>query len=729
AANETVYLRTGTGTYAEADGINLLSGQKLVGGGQDLVVGGKTIETASGRPSIVTTSAGNHGVELAQNNSVSGFDIGTTTGAGISDGGGTVGTLTVSDVGKTGAGRIIDVDQGGTVNVTLNSAVSTGATTGGLGGAIDLIGLSGTFKVAGATTITGVQAGGGMTIGGSTVAGLDVTFSGMTTVSTGATTAIRFDGNGAASSLSILGGLDIDTTFGLGLMVRTGGDLLITGNDNTITSAVGTAVVISNANIVGVTLESVSSTGTGAVVAGIILANAGSGGFAITGNGSDAGSGGSVGNKSGGDGIADQGVGIYIANTSNVSLANMTILGSSNYGISGTNVTNFTLRDSTFTGTSGTNDTEAAIRFTGLTGTALFEGNVISGGSGDNLAIVNTAGALNLTIRDSASDQAVIGLNGLNGNDGVHVETGGTATLNMLVDGVRFLGARGDLLEVVATGTSNQDISILNSAFENTHANTASGAGGVALTGGGAGSNIQVDYLVQNSVFTGAEGNALTAFYSGQGGSIQGAIIGNTVGRNDGLAGTQGSSGGGDGISVGFQKTGVAGSASYAVNIADNKVYDIAFGVAGISVSASGATLPNAVIVEATVTNNIVDDMGEGSLFAFYALVGGAGSGDRSELGLNLNGNTLDASGATSGGNGVFLDQASGDAHFYFPGYGGSPTGDYNGGNASADLSAYFAGRGNVISNGGFPSFPGGVDAGFVSGVTGDPFILAPWMP
>ena len=139
----TVHLLAGTGTgvYAEADGINLLNGQILVGDA-----------TGPVRPTIVATAG--DGINVAQNNNVSGIDIGNTSGADIADSGGTVGNLTITDVGSSGTGRIIDVDQGGTLNVTLNEAASTAST----GGAIDLNAVGGSFTVTGATTIAGATA-------------------------------------------------------------------------------------------------------------------------------------------------------------------------------------------------------------------------------------------------------------------------------------------------------------------------------------------------------------------------------------------------------------------------------------------------------------------------------------------------------------------------------------------------------------------------------------------
>ena len=117
-AGDVIYLREGT--YTEADGINLANGQTLIGQGQNLVVNGITIETGSaGQTPTIQISGAGDGVDLASNNTLSGFNITTTgTGAGIDDNG-SVGTLSVSDISiSTASGTGIELFGGGTVNIT-----------------------------------------------------------------------------------------------------------------------------------------------------------------------------------------------------------------------------------------------------------------------------------------------------------------------------------------------------------------------------------------------------------------------------------------------------------------------------------------------------------------------------------------------------------------------------------------------------------------------------------
>ncbi|HYD36494.1 MAG TPA: hypothetical protein VEA60_02705, partial [Allosphingosinicella sp.] len=539
-------------------------------------------------------------------------------------------------------------------------------------------------------------------------------------------TAVNFANNMGSSSLDIAG-LTITTTTGTGLQATSGGTVTVTGTGNAIATTGGTAVNLAFTTIGagGVTLESVSSVGGSAT--GVIVNTVGGGGFSVTGIGSVAGSGGTISGKTGADGAAPgQGVGVYVAATSNVSLANMAITGNSNGGIVGSNVTDFTLTDSTLTN-NGSSGSEGAVYITGLTGTSALLGNVIGGSAGDNVHIVQTGGTLDLTIADSVDDQAIMGsVNNATGNDSVFVGTTGGASLTLDVDGVDFQGARGDLLQVLADDQSSQDITIANNGFNNLQAGTG---GGVHLSGGGPGSDIAVTFEVLNNVFTGANGTALSALYNQQAGTVNGNIEGNTIGVDDGVATGEGSSAGGSGIFVSLEKTVGAGDASFAVSIVDNDVHDIDSGF-GIFLRAGGGDATDTSTLEATVTGNVVDEFGDFAFAALYGIVGSTSfSGDFAQLGIDLSNNVFDLSDADFGSNAVFLDQLSPDAHYYFPGYTGSGEGEFSAtpGTASVDLDAFWTGQGNVFTNGAFPSFVGGVDASLITGATGDAFGLPVW--
>ena len=422
--------------------------------------------------------------------------------------------------------------------------------------------------------------------------------------------------------------------------------------------------------------------------------------------------------------VTTSGSGIVLDTATGVSITNVSVASTGSYAIVAVNVAGFALAESTVTGSASA---DAAAAFTGLTGIATFLGNTLTGSGGDVLRVVNTAGSLDLTIADG-TNQAVIGENDAAfGDDGVFIQTGGTAALTLTIDGVDFHGAVSDLLQVIASGSSTQDLTIVGNSFVNTHPGTTSGGGGVLL-GASAGSNVTVDYVFANNVLQGADGNAFSAIYSQDSGDVRGYIAGNVIGLDDGLGGFEGSAGGGAGIFVALDRAaGQAGSATHSVNIVENEVYDVAFGIAGIHLMSNGGGAGSGSVLEATLTDNVVEELGEFAFAALYAVVGGAaGSGDFAQLGLDLSGNTFDASGALFGGNAVYLDQISTDAHYYVPGYAGSPDGEWLGGSASVDLDAFWS-PGNTFINGAFPSWPGGVDAGFVMGLTGDAFIEPVW--
>jgi len=165
-AGDTIFLREGTGTYSEDDGLNLRDNQTVIGQGQDLVVDGITLETATNAPVIRVTDA-NEGIELASGNTIRGLDIEGTHTGGIGLGGLNVGTATISDVAISGQGIAVGIN-GGTLDATFDSIQADGCDFG-----IVLQNTSGTFEVTGATTISDTATAG---IGINNNDGLDVTF-------------------------------------------------------------------------------------------------------------------------------------------------------------------------------------------------------------------------------------------------------------------------------------------------------------------------------------------------------------------------------------------------------------------------------------------------------------------------------------------------------------------------------------------------------------------------
>ncbi len=125
---DIIFLYSGSGSYNS--GLTLLNNQMLIGQGATASltsIAGLTVPphsntlpaTGGARPTIGTTSG--NGVTAAQNNLLRGFNVGNTAGAGISDNGGTVGALNISEVAIAGTGEGFEADNGGTLTVTLDS--------------------------------------------------------------------------------------------------------------------------------------------------------------------------------------------------------------------------------------------------------------------------------------------------------------------------------------------------------------------------------------------------------------------------------------------------------------------------------------------------------------------------------------------------------------------------------------------------------------------------------
>jgi hypothetical protein len=321
-------------------------------------------------------------------------------------------------------------------------------------------------------------------------------------------------------------------------------------------------------------------------------------------------------------------------------------------------VSNVSLVNSTVNGTNGTSaaDDEGSVSFDGLTGTASFDAVTVSGGLEDNIVVTNTGGTLDMDVTNST-----IGLNSnLFGNDGVLVETQGSSVLIFDVTGTSFLGARGDLIQVNALGTSSQTIVIRDNTFNNTH--PASVGGGVTISGGSLTSSVAVDYTIEGSTpslqtFNGAISSAITVNYVNGGGTATGTISNNKIGTS-GVAGSGSSTG--NGIAVGTQKALV-----HTVTIDGNDI-DGVNGFAGIDLSADATSTLNA-----TVTNNTMDEFGGFAFAGLNALVGGSGSGT-AHMCAEISGNSI--SNAVAFGFSIFLDQLAGGGSWNFPGYAGPAT-------------------------------------------------------
>jgi hypothetical protein len=748
-----------------------------------------SLTTTTGTGASVTNNTGST-INFTPAGGGNGLDISTSSGTGMTFTGG--GTLNVTGAGNTVAttsGKLLDFQNGsvGAGHVAFASLTQSGGTVTGT--AVNFTNIDsnqvniGSISVAAASG-DGIRIDGGsssaFTIGNTTVSSItnaanhgielngnvaSVTFNGNVNITTGSAAAgISLDNN--SGSISFTGGTKaITTTGGTGLNITansatidfhnggtalsTGagkgisaagaGTLQIHGTGNTISTSTGQAIDISGVQSAGITLQSVNVSSQVVSKNDISLVNAGTGGFTITGSGSTAGSGGTLNGATGTDGTDTQGAGIYLNNTSNISISNVNFAGTyQNYGLHGIGVNNLLLQDSNFTGVSGTTNAganlEGNVRLNDSYGAVTFKGDTFTGAYNDNVNIdLNVNQTLNLTFEDSANHaESFNGNDVTNGNNAITVITHLDSNLLMLVNGVDFTSWRGTGIITQALGTSNNDVTIENSTFHDAHTNIVSAGGvGIIIEGTGGGASWGVDYSIVNNQFTGSSGSAIQAAFVGGAGVIHGFISGNTVGT-PGTAGFQGDqahvgvSGGGAGIDIALERDPVnanAGLLQQFVTIQNNVLADLKDGF-GIRVRASdggtGGTATNNAVVEATITGNTVEQMAGNVKAALYAVAGGQDP-DLGKVGLDIRNNTFDVSGVAVTANKayapIYLDQiAFTNAIYYLPGYGGTQ-GETYGGTASTDLKNFLkdASHNNVLINTSAP-------------ITGDPTYLV-WAP
>lgn len=335
AAGDTIFLATGSSDYA--GGVVLENDQTLVGQGSTdtllasagIAVGptfGATLPaTGGGSPTIANT--GGDAVAVGTGNTIRGLDIGTTAVSAVAVSGSVVGTLTIDEVGVSGAGRLIDVATSGTLDVEFTGLASTSSSGPP---AIDLNGVAGTFAVTGATTIGAATSGVEITNSPTatfTFASLDVAASGL---------AVSVDNAGTVN----IGGVS-------GSITSTGGtalDLRSTTLDDGLGSGGVTLATVSSTNAGGdgINLDSVSGSLT---VAGGAITNAAGIAVDINGQTGDFSFGGTIDNivgrsvevtNSGGatpntiaftGAIDDNGTGILLDNNDQISGARITFAG------------------------------------------------------------------------------------------------------------------------------------------------------------------------------------------------------------------------------------------------------------------------------------------------------------------------------------------------------------------------------------------------------------------
>ena len=500
-ANDFIYLFTGSGSYGS--GLALESGQRLVGAGVALVVGGATIYPAGSRP---TLGLGGGGVICAANNTIQGLNINATAGKGIT--GTNVGALTLNTLAVASTnGAAVDLDTG-TLAVTPDSLIcasspaegirlnnvnglfnvsSGGSVANTVGPVVRLTGgaanvtFPGTLSKTSSGQIVDIQArtGGAITFGGSITAsasssgilvqncaGGTITLSGASkTLSTGANAGVSLVNNPGTTINFLNGGLVIATTTGIGFNATGGATAInVSGPSNTINSATATALNVANTTIGtgGLTFQRVTSSGGSAT--GIILDNTGtSGGLTVTGTGS-AGSGGTIANKTGVDGDATTGIGVYMNNSGSNAFSWMQINDCQNFGIRGSSVTSVTLSNLVVNGANGTSTAgrEGSVIFDNAFGACALVNSTVRGAIEDNFRVENDTGTLTSFLVSGCT----IGNNStVSGNIGARLAAKVSAVMTATVRNCTFQGNRTDSINCDAGDSSTLTISILTNTI------------------------------------------------------------------------------------------------------------------------------------------------------------------------------------------------------------------------------------------------------------------------
>ncbi|MEA3210564.1 MAG: hypothetical protein QOE70_3621 [Chthoniobacter sp.] len=636
-------------TTSAATGINLVN----VGGSLGLIAGGNvtmsgvtgtavnvnggainidlhtlTLSTITSGGVLLTSHTGSFDA-VASFATVGGNDVSVVNGSG---------NVTISGTINNTAGRAVNIDNHDSGNVTISANIT------GSGG----------------TGINVVNNGGGI-----------ILFSGTTkTLNTGTSDAVTLTNNGGAAINFTNGGLDIDTTSGIGFNATGGGTITVTGSGNSInnTGAVAThtntALNVANTTIGAGGLNFVSIT-SGGGASGIILNSTGtSGGLTVSGDGggSNNGSGGTIQNTTG-DGIS-------LTTTENVRLGYMNITNNLGDGIGGSGINGFVLTRLNITGNGNDAATdESGINIANLTGSSsvgtrptAIVNSVISNNNEFEVQITNTSGTLTnfqLTTNTISSNGLPINGNGSSPHGNLVNFLGhGTAIMGLTVNGGSFTGnwnAASPPATITATGVhADTDasaagieltVNVTGATFTNNNA-------GVNVSSGNANTDIVFD--IENNTFIGQRSTAINIFGNGNSPFVRtmnGTIQGNTIGTN-GVVGS--GSLVGPGISIGNES-----AANMTLLINNNILQSFGsgpgLGTTAITVDLGlGGQATGGGTTNITITNNTIRDVLNGRAITIQDNQDPA-FGPFPTIFANVAGNTFAGTIAGQAGNGQFM--------------------------------------------------------------------------
>jgi hypothetical protein len=480
-ATDIFYVFSNAGTLNGSFTLN--DSQQLLGQGVNLVANGITLFMAGSTPTIGNT--GGDAVTLGLGNTLSGFNVGTTSGTAVK--GTSVGTLSISNVsintsgtGGNGGGLNLTGVSSPTVSITLGSLTSSGGTNN-----VKLSGLNGTINLGSSGALSGassdsfvVNSGAGTVSYGGTVSqsnaarvidiqnttGGSVTLSG-TVTGGGSTTGVNLNADNGNVSFSILnlgtsgsritnqavtitggsgtkslGAVSIFTN-GVQGIVATNSTGAISSSGGTVNVIGATALNISGASAVSTTPLNMNVTAVSADggVNGIALTNTSAttptGGFTVLGDGS------MNKNSTGGTLQNQTGNAISLTNVTDVSFNHINIQNTAHNGVKGKGVNNFTFNYGTINNSGGTGPVgtpgDSNIYFgestygtsvggeKNLTGTVSIVGNTLNNAFYHGVHILNYDGTitdLNVSGNSMTSSTSAASSNGT----GVHIVDFGT---------------------------------------------------------------------------------------------------------------------------------------------------------------------------------------------------------------------------------------------------------------------------------------------------------------
>ncbi|MFL6285731.1 MAG: beta strand repeat-containing protein, partial [Pyrinomonadaceae bacterium] len=643
--NNSAGTRTfGTLGVSGGTGSAFLSG---AGGGSVTVNGAATLTSAGDVVNIANSTNGS-AVNFAGGATVTK----TTTGGNAVNWSGTNtgATLTFATLALTTSnGTGMNLAGGGTINVT-NAAGSSISTTGIGAQVAPAISATGVAVGMNFTTIATTNSGGtGMSLSsvtgslstgttnmqnptgiGISVAGSSATLGfGTTTVNGAGSTSISLGGAGTGDSgAATFGALSVTPDSGQRGILAQQNTGLITVASGTVTTTNNTAVEIRGTSSasrtpLNIQLTTVNTTGGSTAPNGIVLTDTSSsgapGGFRVLGTGGTCTSatptctGGRITATTGADAGATPsdtatygGIGVRMHNAASVVLTRMHIDNHPNFAIRGIGVADFTLDTCVVDGDNGTSasaddDTlqngEDAIRFTDLTGAASISNGFVAGGFEDTIRVDTGTGSLNrLTITNSTIGGRTN--NGTSMDDGLHVTSRNSATVNITVTGTTFTTGRGDVFQPRAVGTSNMDVVFRSNIVSNNHPAVVTGGGGSSFTSTTNSPGVFSYEIACNKFFdnqnaaanAGLRTHMLSVFKGAPStGQMNGTIFNNTFG-------TTGVAGSGSGPASDAMDVEVNGGGSGTVLIKNNVIrhYD----EAGIKLIANdGSSTMNATVI------------------------------------------------------------------------------------------------------------------------------------